>query len=45
MAPDCIKIYLHAIYGSALWELGNNNDFDYKDIKKVVTFNTKMGIR
>ena len=28
--------------GSALWELcNNNNDFNYKDIKMVVTFNRK----
>ena len=36
------KIYLAAIYGSVLWELcNNNNDFDYKDMRMVVTFNRK----
>ena len=33
---------MHCFYGSVLWELNNNNnDFDYKDVKKVVTFNRK----
>ena len=41
----CNKIYLHCFYGIVLWELNNNNnDMDYKDVKKVVTFNRKMQI-